>query len=442
MLKIAVIGTGYVGLVTGTCFAESGNDVICMDVDEAKIDGLRQGKSPIYEPGLAEMLSRNMSQGRLRFTSDIGLAVKESLLIFIAVGTPTARDGSTNLRYVEDAVRNIGSWMDGYRIVISKSTVPVGTARRLAEILSQCTAHSFDVVSNPEFLKEGDAIDDFMKPDRIVVGTDSSKIAGLFRNLYAPFTRTGASILIMDSRSAELTKYAANAMLATRISFMNEMANLCELVGADVNQVRKAIGLDQRIGKAFLFPGLGFGGSCFPKDILALLQMGRESDYRLKILESVDLVNRNQPLRFLDGIVRCLGGDLRGVRFGLWGLSFKPQTDDMREAPSRVLIRELIERGAQLRAYDPVAMHVAQSVIPEPLEYATDPYQAIEGADALILVTEWNQFRRPDFHRMLQLMSKPVIFDGRNQYSREEMKDLGFDYYSVGRSPVKQDGKD
>ena len=438
-MKIAVIGTGYVGLVTGTCFAESGNDVICVDVDEAKIAALQGGEIPIYEPGLSEMVSRNQSQGRLRFTSDIKLAVQESLLIFLAVGTPTARDGSTNMAYVEEAVAAIGSLMDGYRIIVNKSTVPVGTGIRVTEILSECSAHPFDVVSNPEFLKEGNAIDDFMKPDRVVVGTDSPDVAKLFRNLYAPFTRTGASILITDSASAELTKYAANAMLATRISFMNEIANLCELVGADVNQVRKGMSLDKRIGKAFLFPGLGYGGSCFPKDVLALLQMGQEVRHPMRILEAVDLVNRSQPLRFIDGIVRRLGRDLNGVRFGLWGLAFKPQTDDMREAPSRVLIRELARLGAQLRVYDPAAMRAAQSLVPEPVEYATDPYHAIEGADALILATEWNQFRRPDFQRMLQIMKRPVIFDGRNQYSQEEMKSLGFDYYSVGRAPVNQD---
>jgi len=438
-LKIAVIGTGYVGLVTGTCFAESGNDVICMDVDEAKISALQGGGIPIYEPGLSEMVSINQAQGRLRFTSDIEQAVKESLLIFLAVGTPPASDGSTNLGYVEEAAAAIGSFMDGYRIIVNKSTVPVGTAIRLVEILSQSTPHPFDVVSNPEFLKEGNAIEDFMKPDRVVVGTDSPEVAKLFQNLYAPFTRTGASILIMDSGSAELTKYAANAMLATRISFMNEIANLCELVDADVNEVRKGIGLDKRIGKAFLFPGLGYGGSCFPKDILALLHMGQEAEYPMRLLKAVDLVNRNQPLRFIDGIVRRLGRDLSGVRLGLWGLAFKPQTDDIREAPSRVLIRELTKLGARLRAYDPVAIQAAQSVVQEPVEYATDPYHAIEGADALILATEWNQFRRPDFQRMLQVMKRPVIFDGRNQYSREEMNNLGFDYHSVGRAPVKQE---
>lgn len=436
-MKIAVVGTGYVGLVSGTCFAESGNDVICIDIDRHKIELLKQGKIPIYEPGLSEMVLRNLAQGRLRFSTELERAVSEALLIFIAVGTPSQQDGSTNLGQLEVVVRGVAAAMDGYRIIVNKSTVPVGTAQLVARILARHTEHPFDVVSNPEFLKEGDAIDDFMKPDRVIVGTDNPEIAQIFERLYAPFTRTGAPILVMDISSAEMTKYVANAMLATRISFMNEMASLCEALGADINEVRKGIGLDRRIGKAFLFPGLGYGGSCFPKDILALLHMGKGTGQDLKLLEAVDRVNRRQPELFMGKVLEHFGPDLEGLRFGIWGLAFKPQTDDMREAPSLALIRELTRRGAVLRAYDPEAVERARRTVPEEIEYAADPYSALEGADALLLVTEWNQFRRPDFHRMKELMRSAVIFDGRNQYEPEEMQRLGFVYFSVGRPAVR-----
>ena len=439
-MKLAVIGTGYVGLVAGTCFAETGNDVICVDVDQAKIDRLKQGVVPIYEPGLEEMLTRNSREGRLLFTTDLADAVRRSLIVFIAVGTPAGEDGSSDLSYVLKAAEQIGRAMDGYRIVVTKSTVPVGTSDKVREVLSRETRFEFNVVSNPEFLKEGAAIDDFMKPDRVIVGHDDVRVAELMKELYGPFTRTGAPILLMDNRSAEMSKYAANCMLAARISFMNEMANLCEVVGADVHAVRQGIGLDRRIGPTFLFPGIGYGGSCFPKDVKALIHTGEEHDYSVDLIKTVEQINERQKGVLVDKILGhfCPGqpieaGMLEGRTFAVWGLSFKPKTDDMREAPSIVILNRLLELGASIRAYDPVAMEQARKMFGERIHFARTNYEALEEADGLLLLTEWNAFRNPDFPRILRLLKTPVIFDGRNQYSPEELRELGFTYFCIGR---------
>ncbi len=444
-MKICVVGTGYVGLVAGTCFAETGNDVICMDVDEKKIAQLQKGKLPIYEPGLQELIRRNVQEERLRFTTDLPWAVQHSLIVSIAVGTPPGDGGSSDLSYVMEAVRAIAKAMDDYKIIVTKSTVPVGTADQISQEISSWTTCEFDVVSNPEFLKEGAAIEDFMKPDRVVIGATNSRAVGIMQELYAPFTRTGAPILVMDPRSAEMTKYAANAMLASRISFMNEIANLCERTGADVNRVRKAIGTDRRIGASFLFPGLGYGGSCFPKDVQALIHLARENDYPLKLISAVEEVNELQKQIMIHKILDFYSPEkgnkkdaddspLKGKTFALWGLAFKPQTDDMRGAPSRVVIEQLLALGARIQAYDPEAMKEAGKIFGDKITYARNNYEALKGADALILVTEWNEFRNPDFKKMKELLKEPVIFDGRNQYSRREMRELGFIYVGVGRS--------
>ena len=444
-MKICVVGTGYVGLVAGTCFAETGNDVICMDVDEKKIAGLKKGKLPIYEPGLQELIRRNEKEERLRFTTDLPWAVKESLIVSIAVGTPQGDGGSSDLSHVMEAVRAIAKAMDDYKIIVTKSTVPVGTADKIAREISALTTCEFDVVSNPEFLKAGAAVEDFMKPDRVVIGAKNTRVAAIMKDLYAPFTRTGAPILVMDPRSAEMTKYAANAMLASRISFMNEIANLCDRTGADVDQVRHAMATDRRIGASFLFPGLGYGGSCFPKDVQALIHLARENDYSLKLIQAVEEVNEFQKRVMIQKILdfyfpetdsKKQGADhspLKGKTFAIWGLAFKPQTDDMREAPSRVIIEQLLGLGAEIQAYDPEAMKEARKIFGDKIRYAKNNYEALKGADALILVTEWNEFRNPDFKKMKKLLKGPVIFDGRNQYSRREMQELGFEYVGVGR---------
>ena len=443
-MKICVVGTGYVGLVAGTCFAETGNDVICMDVDEKKIAGLQEGKLPIYEPGLQELIRRNVQEERLRFTTDLPWAVQNSLIVSIAVGTPQGGGGSSDLSCVMEAVQAIAKAMDDYKIIVTKSTVPVGTADKIAQEISVCTTCEFDVISNPEFLKEGAAIEDFMKPDRVVIGATSSRAVEIMQELYAPFTRTGAPILVMDPRSAEMTKYAANAMLASRISFMNEIANLCERTGADVSLVRKAIGTDRRIGASFLFPGLGYGGSCFPKDVQALINLARENDYPLKLIQAVEEVNELQKKVVIHKILEFYSSDtakkqdadhspVKGKTFAIWGLAFKPQTDDMREAPSRVIIEQLLALGAKIQAYDPEAMKEARKIFGDKIGYAKNNYEALKDADALILVTEWNEFWNPDFKKMKDLLKDPVIFDGRNQYSRREMRELGFDYVGVGR---------
>lgn len=504
-MKICVVGTGYVGLVVGTCLAETGNNVHCVDIDEKKIAALKQGRVPIYEPGLEEMIRRNREQERLRFTTDLEAAVKKSLIVFIAVGTPQGEGGSSDLRYVLEAAKAIGRAMNSYKIVVNKSTVPVGTANKVEEEISGRTRFPFDVVSNPEFLKEGTAIEDFMKPDRVVIGVKGARVREIMQELYAPFTRTGAPILVMDPASAEMTKYASNAMLASRISFMNEIANLCEHLGADIRSVRQGIGTDRRIGPSFLFSGVGYGGSCFPKDIRALIEMAREKRYPLKLVSAVEEVNELQKsilvhkilkfysskipaqleqqrsaelasgqhssqavrigsghrrsdgegsgrMRLLDTVKmpsfalqskdsplradfkkrRWKVSPVQGKTFAVWGLSFKPQTDDMREAPSTVIIGQLLELGARIQAYDPEAIEEARKLFGKRIRYARNDYDALKEADALILVTEWNLFRNPDFQKMKEILKYPVIFDGRNQYNSQEMRELGFLYFGIG----------
>lgn len=439
-MKLTVVGSGYVGLVTGTCFAEMGSDVWCVDIDREKIENLKKGIIPIYEPGLEEMVKRNFAEGRLRFTTDLSDGLSESLFVFIAVGTPPDEDGSADLQYVLDVAREVGSKMEKYVIVVNKSTVPVGTAEKVRAALREELDRrgrsdlEFDVVSNPEFLKEGDAIEDFMRADRVVVGTDNVRTAELMKELYEPFQRKGNKVVIMDITSSELTKYAANAMLATRISFMNELSALCELSGASIEKVREGIGSDSRIGRSFLYAGVGYGGSCFPKDVKALIHTMKEFKLDPKLLTAVEDVNREQRVRFINRVLGHFGGDVKGKTFAVWGLSFKPQTDDMREAPSIDIIKGLRAKGASFRAYDPVAVREARRVLGDDgIEYVTHYYDALNGADALLLVTEWHQFRRPDFERMKTLMKSPVVFDGRNQYEVKSMLEMGFTYYSIGR---------
>ena len=431
-MKIAVIGTGYVGLVAGACFAESGNDVVCVDKDAAKIRMLTRGRMPIYEPGLEELVRRNRQEGRLSFTTTLPKAVRDSTIIFIAVGTPQGEDGSADLQHVLAVAREIAKAMNGYKVIVDKSTVPVGTTIKVREVIRRETTHPFSVVSNPEFLKQGAAIEDFMKPDRVVVGAEDPRATELMLELYAPFTRTGAPIMVMDCASAELTKYAANAMLATRISFMNEVANLCELVGADVDHVRKAIGSDRRIGTSFLFPGVGYGGSCFPKDVKAMIHFAAEKNYDFRVLHAVEEVNAFQKTRLFTKI-KAHFGTLKGKTIAVWGLAFKPKTDDMREAPAIPLIEALQAAGAAVQAYDPEATRVARGIFGNRIAYSATNYDALKGADALAIVTEWNEFRRPDFARMRKLMRSPVVFDGRNLFTPEQMKHNGFSYYSIGR---------
>jgi UDPglucose 6-dehydrogenase len=435
-MRVCVVGTGYVGLVAGTCFAECGNDVVCVDVDDRKLALLREGKSPIYEPGLEELLRRNQKEGRLTFSNDLAAAVKRSLFCFIAVGTPEGADGSADLSAVLGVAAEIGRAMDGYRIVVNKSTVPVGTADRVRQALAAVTGHPFDVVSNPEFLKEGAAIEDFMKPDRVVIGSDSEKAIELMQELYAPFVRTENPILVMDNRSAEMTKYAANALLATRISFMNEVANLCERVGADVNLVRRGVGSDRRIGQHFLFPGVGYGGSCFPKDVQAMIHTAEEYGLDSAMLRAVDAVNDRQKHVLVHKVKARFGDNLRGRTFAIWGLSFKPRTDDMREAPSLTVVEGLLKAGAQVQVHYPEALAEARRHFGDRVSYHAINYEALSGADALLILTEWNEFRRPDFARMRSLLKAPVVFDGRNLYEPADMAELGFVYHSIGRHPV------
>jgi UDPglucose 6-dehydrogenase len=431
-MKIAVIGSGYVGLVAGACLAENGNDVICVDRDAAKVRMLQRGKIPIYEPGLEEMVRRNRAEKRLTFTTALPQGVRNSQIIFVAVGTPTGEDGSADLQHVLGVARDVARAMNGYKVIVNKSTVPVGTAVKVREIVRRETTHPFSVVSNPEFLKQGAAIDDFMKPDRVVIGAEDPRAAELMRELYAPFTRTGAPIMMMDCASAELCKYAANAMLATRISFMNEVANVCEMVGANVDQVRHAVAADRRIGSSFLFPGVGYGGSCFPKDVKAMLRFAAEKDYEFQILKSVECVNEQQKLRLLTKL-RGHFGSLKGKRIAVWGLAFKPKTDDMREAPAVPLIHGLLKEGATVHAYDPEAMKVAKGIFGSKVTFADNSYAALTGADALTIVTEWNEFREPNYNRMKKLMRAPVIFDGRNIYNPDTIRGQGFTYFSMGR---------
>ncbi len=433
-MRIAVVGTGYVGLVLGACLAENGNNVICVDKDQSKIDMLNEGRMPIYEPGLEEMVRRNDHEERLSFTTDLPGAVEASHIVFIAVGTPQGEDGSADLQHVLAVARDIGRAMNKYTIVVDKSTVPVGTAQKVRAELAKHAKHPFSVVSNPEFLKQGAAVEDSMKPDRVVVGIEpgDEKAGAMMRELWAPFTRTGAPIMMMDTASAELCKYAANAILATRISFMNEVANVCELVGADVDHVRKAIGADRRIGTSFLFPGVGYGGSCFPKDVKALMKSSADRGYDFKILKAVEAVNQTQKERLVDKMEAHFR-DLRGRTIALWGLAFKPRTDDMREAPAIPIIEKLLARGAAVRAYDPAAAPVAKRIFDGRIALCDRSYDALAGADALAIVTEWNEFREPDFEKMRALLKAPVVFDGRNIYSPGHMRQLGFTYFSIGR---------
>ena len=432
-MRIAVVGTGYVGLVAGTCFAESGNDVVCIDIDQAKIEKLRAGVVPIYEPGLEELLRRNVRDGRLSFTTDYAEGVPRADVVFIAVGTPPGENGAADLKYVLAAARSIGRHIDDYTVIVDKSTVPVGTAAKVKAAVREVTTREFDVVSNPEFLKEGAAIDDFLKPDRVVIGTDSPRAAEVMDELYAPFVRTGNPILHMDVASAELTKYAANAMLATRISFMNEIANICRLVGANIDAVRRGIGSDARIGSRFLFAGVGYGGSCFPKDVQAIVRTASEKGYDFRILQAVEDVNELQKRFLVDRVKERFGADLSGRRFAVWGLAFKPNTDDMREAPAVVVIEGLLDAGAKVTAFDPEATEECRRrYLGDRIEYAEMPMAALQGADALVIVTEWNEFRRPDFEAVKAALKTPVIFDGRNIYSRSTLEKLGFEYFCVG----------
>jgi len=436
-MKIAVIGTGYVGLVTGTCFAEVGIEVVCIDVDQKKIDNLRKGIMPIYEPGLEEMVLRNMEKERIKFSTNLAESIKGCEVAFIAVGTPPGEDGSADLKYVLAVAREIGQNIDEFCVVVTKSTVPVGTAEKVknavqGELTKRNSELTFAVASNPEFLKEGAAIDDFLKPDRIVIGVESKQAEDMMRKLYKPFLLNGHPIIFMDVPSAEMTKYAANSMLATKISFMNDIANLCEIMGADVNMVRKGIGSDGRIGNKFIYPGIGYGGSCFPKDVKALIKTAKDNGYTMRILESVEAVNDAQKSVLFNKIMKHFDGNIKGKNFAMWGLSFKPKTDDMREAPSLVIIEKLLAAGANVKAYDPIAMKEAKHILGEQIEFTKNENNALIDADALLIVTEWPDFRSPDFQVVKKLMRGNAIFDGRNIYDITEMQELGFDYYCIG----------
>ena len=432
-MKITVVGTGYVGLVVGACLAETGNDVVCADVDERKIGMLLNNQLPIYEPGLEPLVERNQAQGRLVFTTDVAAAIARAEVVFIAVGTPPDEDGSADLRHVLNVAETIGRHMARELVVVTKSTVPVGTAARVQAAVAQHATHPFHMCSNPEFLKEGAAVDDFLKPDRVVLGVDSDHARSVMAELYAPFVRTGKPIIFMDIASAEMTKYAANAMLATRISFMNEIANLCEKVGADVDLVRKGIGSDSRIGPSFLFPGPGYGGSCFPKDVKALVRTAKEYEARLAVLDAVEEANDRQKHRLFEKLRAALGGTIDGAHVAIWGLAFKPNTDDMREAPSLVLIAQLLEHGATVTAHDPAAMKEARHKLGDRIAFAETNYEALPDADALVVVTDWNEYRHPDFARIRSMLRRPIVIDGRNLYNADKMRRLGFTYDSIGR---------
>lgn len=441
-MKISVVGTGYVGLVTGTCFAEVGIDVHCVDIDTKKIENLNNGIIPIYEPGLEEMVQRNVEKKRLFFTTDLAPTLEDCEVVFSAVGTPPDEDGSADLKYVLEVARQVGENMKDYVLIVTKSTVPVGTAEKVRKAVLEAQQKRgvnipFDVASNPEFLKEGAAVDDFMKPDRIVVGVDSERAENLMKKLYKPFTMNGHPVIFMDIVSAEMTKYAANSMLATKISFMNDIANLCEIVGADINMVRKGIGSDRRIGKYFIYPGTGYGGSCFPKDVKALIKTARGYGYELRVLQSVEDVNDDQKSILFNKLMKYYNYDLKGKAVAVWGLSFKPNTDDMREAPSRVVIGKLLEAGAKVRAYDPVAMHEGERIFNKSIEFAKDQYDALIDADALMIITEWSEFKFPNFRVIKKLLKTPAVFDGRNIYDVKEMKAEGFDYYCIGVNTEK-----
>ena len=435
-MNIAVVGTGYVGLVTGTCLAETGNNVICVDVDENKVNKLKSGEIPIYEPHLDVFFERNLKQNRLSFTTSLEEGIKDAELIFLALPTPPGEDGSADLSYVLGVADHLGKIIDDYKVIIDKSTVPVGTAEKVKLAVNKNAKVDFDVVSNPEFLREGFAVNDFMKPDRVVVGTSSEKAKRLMNELYKPFVRQGNPILFMDEKSAELTKYAANSFLATKITFMNEIANYCELIGADVDSVRKGIGTDSRIGKRFLFPGIGYGGSCFPKDVLALRKAGKDVNYDFKIVDAVLNVNHFQKLSLVDKVKHYFGDDLSNKTFALWGLAFKPETDDIREAPSLYIIDALLDLGADIIAYDPEAINNVKGLIGDKIKFAENSYDALKDVDALLIATEWSAFRNPDFNKMQQLMKSPIIFDGRNLYDLETMNSKAFFYQSVGRATI------
>lgn len=442
-MKLAIMGTGYVGLVSGTCFSELGHDVVCVDVDEAKIDALNAGEVPIYEPGLEEMIGRNVREGRLSFSTNIGKSIRDALMIFVAVGTPPKDDGTADLRYVLEVARSVGREINGYKVIIDKSTVPVGTADKVRaaiqeEMEKRGVDFPFDVVSNPEFLKEGAAIEDFMVPDRVVIGCEDDRVRVLMEELYANFAKNGRPIIAMSTRSAEMTKYAANAMLATKISFINEVAQICEKVGANIDDVRKGIGSDSRIGYRFIFPGIGYGGSCFPKDVKAIIQTAAEAGVKARLLPAVDEVNERQKHSLLTKMRTYYQGDLSGKTFALWGLAFKPETDDIREAPAMLMAEELLKAGARIRAYDPKAAGAARKVFGESgaIEFIDHYYEAVEGCDALILATEWAFFRNVDLERIRSMMKAPVLFDGRNVYNPAIMQGHGFDYFSIGRDPV------
>ena len=441
-MKIVVIGTGYVGLVTGTCFAEVGIDVVCVDIDKKKIENLKNGIIPIYEPGLEEMVHRNTKKGKLQFTTSIAEALEDCEVLFSAVGTPPGEDGSADLQYVLSVARDCGKHMKDYVLVVTKSTVPVGTALKVknaiqGELDKRGVNIPFDVASNPEFLKEGAAISDFLKPDRIVVGLDSSRAEDLMKSLYKPFTLNGHPVIFMDIVSAEMTKYAANSMLATKISFMNDIANLCEIVGADINMVRKGIGSDSRIGNKFIYPGIGYGGSCFPKDVKALIHTAEDFGYELKVLKAVEAVNHDQKSVLYNKVMKFFNGEIKGKTMAIWGLSFKPQTDDMREAPALVIIQKLLDAGAKVKVYDPVAMPEAKHTLGDTVVYADDQYDALIDADCLLLVTEWSEFKFPNFKIMRKLLTQPVVFDGRNIYEASEMKRNNFTYFCIGIDTTK-----
>ncbi len=437
-MKLAVVGTGYVGLVTGTCFAEMGNHVVCIDIDADKVKRMQAGEVPIYEPDLDILFERNTAQGRLHFTTDLKEGIADAEIIFLALPTPPGGDGSADLSFVMDVARQLSGMITDYKIIVDKSTVPVGTAEKVHNILAEKLDPSlFDVVSNPEFLREGVAVDDFMKPDRVVVGTSSEKAREKMRRLYEPFVRQGNPIIFMDERSAEMTKYAANSYLAARITFMNEIANLCEKLGANVDMVRVGMGSDTRIGKRFLFPGVGYGGSCFPKDVQALAKAAAETDYDFRILNSVMQVNQDQKGVLVDKILRYFGGDIQGKNIAIWGLAFKPETDDIREAPAITIIRSLLEKGAKIKAFDPEAMDNIRKLFGDAIELVSNQYDALDGADALAIITEWGAFRNPDFEEMKKRMNKKVIFDGRNVFSLEIMEEQGFDYESIGRPVLR-----
>jgi UDPglucose 6-dehydrogenase len=433
-MKVAVIGTGYVGLVSGTCFAETGNDVVCVDIDQRKVEMLTSGQITIFEPGLEILFKRNLKEGRLSFTTQLEVAVKEAQVIFLALPTPQGEGGTADLKYVLGVADQLGKIMNDYKVIVDKSTVPVGTADKVEALIRSNYSGEFDVVSNPEFLREGVAVDDFMKPDRVVIGAKSQRAFNVMDNLYAPYVRQGNPILHMDTRSAELTKYAANSFLATKISFMNEIALLCELLGADVDMVRKGVGSDDRIGKRFLFPGLGYGGSCFPKDIQALVQSAAEVNYDFKILKAVEKVNTNQKLHLVEKIKAYFNSNLEGMHFALWGLAFKPNTDDVREAPALKIIEALTSAGSTITAFDPEAMQNVKAQIGDSIKYAENQYQALAGAEALIIATEWGEFRTPDFERMDKEIKNKIIFDGRNLFDVYKMRELGYHYESIGRA--------